>query len=206
MQHSTNQARIVEWPVRSHSLVKGTWQPAWSLPKSTRRTLRPWEINSNKTEIENFRREYRASCLEETSHGSSADQYHPNSESWMWGYFTAGRTGRQVLVEQKNKCNNVETSCCLYELLCFKFWGGKNKMIPFLQWGWNKTQNGKSWKAVNAFCLHCRCCLFITKAISLITGPFLERQRSAKRGISVHTYNMIGFISSQLQSILDSIC
>ena len=33
---------MVEWPDESHS-VKSTWQPAWSLPKGTRRTLRPWE-------------------------------------------------------------------------------------------------------------------------------------------------------------------
>ena len=27
---------------RDHSSVKGTWQPTWSLPKDTWRTLRPW--------------------------------------------------------------------------------------------------------------------------------------------------------------------
>ena len=43
LQHSTNQAFIVEWPDRSHSSVKGTWQPAWSLPIGTWRTIRPWE-------------------------------------------------------------------------------------------------------------------------------------------------------------------
>ena len=39
LQHSNNQAIMGEWPDRSHSSVKGTWQPAWSLPKGTERTL-----------------------------------------------------------------------------------------------------------------------------------------------------------------------
>ena len=43
LQHSTNQAFMVEWPDGSHSSVKGTWQPAWSLQKAIERTLRPWE-------------------------------------------------------------------------------------------------------------------------------------------------------------------
>ena len=35
MQHSTNQAYMVEWPDGSHSSLKGTWQPAWSLTNCT---------------------------------------------------------------------------------------------------------------------------------------------------------------------------
>ena len=35
LQHSTKQGFMVEWPDGSHSSVKGTWQPAWSLPKGT---------------------------------------------------------------------------------------------------------------------------------------------------------------------------
>ena len=44
LQHSTSQACMVEGPDGSHSSVKGTWQPAWSLPKCTWKTLRLWEI------------------------------------------------------------------------------------------------------------------------------------------------------------------
>ena len=33
LQHSTNQALMVEWPDGSHSSVKGSQQPAWSWPK-----------------------------------------------------------------------------------------------------------------------------------------------------------------------------
>ena len=33
LQHSTNQAFMVEWPEGSHSSVKGTLQPAWRLQK-----------------------------------------------------------------------------------------------------------------------------------------------------------------------------
>ena len=43
LQHSTNQACMVEWPDGSHYSAKGTWQPVWSLPKGTWRTLGPWE-------------------------------------------------------------------------------------------------------------------------------------------------------------------
>ena len=32
---ATNQACMIEWPDGNHSLVKGRWQPAWSLPKGT---------------------------------------------------------------------------------------------------------------------------------------------------------------------------
>jgi len=39
-----HQACMVEWPDGSHSSVKGTWQPSWSLPKGTWKTLRSWEI------------------------------------------------------------------------------------------------------------------------------------------------------------------
>uniref|UniRef100_A0A0E9XI37 Uncharacterized protein n=1 Tax=Anguilla anguilla TaxID=7936 RepID=A0A0E9XI37_ANGAN len=35
LQHSTNKAFMVEWPDGSHSSVKGTRQPTWSLPKGT---------------------------------------------------------------------------------------------------------------------------------------------------------------------------
>ena len=35
LQNSTNQGVMVEWPDGSHSSVKGTWQPAWNLPKGT---------------------------------------------------------------------------------------------------------------------------------------------------------------------------
>ena len=35
LQDSTNQAFMVEWPDGSHSSVKGTGQPSWSLPKGT---------------------------------------------------------------------------------------------------------------------------------------------------------------------------
>ena len=34
---------MVEWPDRSPSLVKGTSQPAWILPKGTWRTLKQWQ-------------------------------------------------------------------------------------------------------------------------------------------------------------------
>ena len=35
LQHSNNQAFMVEWPDGSHSSLKGTWQPTWSLSKCT---------------------------------------------------------------------------------------------------------------------------------------------------------------------------
>ena len=35
LQHSTNQAFMVEWPDRSRSSVKYTWKLTWSLPKGT---------------------------------------------------------------------------------------------------------------------------------------------------------------------------
>ena len=35
LQHSTNQAFMIECPDASHSSVKATWQPAWGLPKGT---------------------------------------------------------------------------------------------------------------------------------------------------------------------------
>jgi hypothetical protein len=35
LQHSTNQAFMVERPDRSHSSVKDTWHHTWSLPKGT---------------------------------------------------------------------------------------------------------------------------------------------------------------------------
>ena len=41
VQHSTNQAFIVEWPDRNHFL-KGALQPALSLPNNSWTTLRPW--------------------------------------------------------------------------------------------------------------------------------------------------------------------
>ena len=37
LQHSTNQACMAEWPDGSHSSVKGTWQPAWSLYSNVQR-------------------------------------------------------------------------------------------------------------------------------------------------------------------------
>ena len=47
VQHSANQAFIVEWSDGSDSLLKGTRQPTGSLPKSTWTTLRPWEAKSS---------------------------------------------------------------------------------------------------------------------------------------------------------------
>ncbi|KAI4875978.1 hypothetical protein NFI96_025371 [Prochilodus magdalenae] len=35
LQQSTNQACMAEWPGESHSLVKGTRQSVWNLPKGT---------------------------------------------------------------------------------------------------------------------------------------------------------------------------
>lgn len=43
LQHSTSQACVVKRCDRSHSSVKGTWQPTWRLPKGTWNTLRSWE-------------------------------------------------------------------------------------------------------------------------------------------------------------------
>jgi hypothetical protein len=56
LQHSTNKSFMVERPDRSHSSVKGTWQPAWSLPKGNWRTqtMRNKIIWSDKTTIQLF--------------------------------------------------------------------------------------------------------------------------------------------------------
>jgi hypothetical protein len=55
LQHSTNQAFIVEWPAWSHSSVKGTWQPAWSLEAWWRHhavgiffSARDWETSQDR--------------------------------------------------------------------------------------------------------------------------------------------------------------
>ncbi len=65
LQHSTNQAFLVEWLNGSHSSPKGTWQPTWSLPEAPKGlsdhekqdSLVWW--NQNWT----FWPEYQASCF-----------------------------------------------------------------------------------------------------------------------------------------------
>ena len=57
LQYSTNQAYMVEWPDGSHSSVKGTGQPAWSLPKKhlkESQTMRNIFLWSDETKIELF--------------------------------------------------------------------------------------------------------------------------------------------------------
>ena len=131
LQHSTNQACMVEWSDGSHSWVKSTCRPAGSLPKGTWRTLRPW-----KTKFSGLIKlmkdwtlspECPASCLEETRHCSSSCQYHPtvkqnhavgiffSSRNWETGLYSASIS---LVFAPKNRYvhtrkKNVQAQCAI---------------------------------------------------------------------------------------------
>ena len=74
LQHITNWAFMAEWPDRSHSSVKVTWQPA--LPKGTKRL-------SDHEKLDSLWPDCQAQCLEETWH-------HPYSEASWWQHHAVG--------------------------------------------------------------------------------------------------------------------
>uniref|UniRef100_A0A8C4XEG9 Uncharacterized protein n=1 Tax=Erpetoichthys calabaricus TaxID=27687 RepID=A0A8C4XEG9_ERPCA len=64
---------IVEWPDGSHSLVKGTWQPTWSLKPGTTH--------------------HQANTIPTVKHGGGSIM--------LWGCFSAAGTGRLVRIKRK---------------------------------------------------------------------------------------------------------
>ena len=116
LQHSTNQAFMVEWPDGSHSSVKGTWRPTLEFAK---RHLKDSQTMRNKNSLVWWNQdltlwpECQASCLEETRHRSSPGQYHPYSEAWWWqhhavGMFFSGRNWETSQDRGKDECSNVQ--------------------------------------------------------------------------------------------------
>ena len=105
LQHSTNQAFMVEWLDGSHSSVKCTWQPTWRLPTGTWRTLRPWETRFSglmKLRLNSF-----ASSV--TSGGNLAPslRWSVGGSIMLWGCFSEAGTGRLVRIDE---WSNVERS------------------------------------------------------------------------------------------------
>ena len=99
LQHSGLNNRVARWkPLHSK---KGTWQPAWSLPKRHLKTLRPWE-----TKI--LWHECQASHLEETWH-------HTYGEEWWWQHhamrmFFKGRERETSQDRGKDERSKVQRS------------------------------------------------------------------------------------------------
>jgi hypothetical protein len=79
LQHSTNQAFLVEWPDGSHSSVKGMTAHLEFAKRHLKdsQTMRNKIIWSDETKIE------LTSRLEETRHSSSPGQYHPYEGSMV---------------------------------------------------------------------------------------------------------------------------
>lgn len=100
--HLCSTPSMLELAERSHSSVKGTWQPTRSLPKSTWRTQKPWE-----TKLSGLMKQWLQSlvwmpCEVETRHHHTSlapTGKHGGGSVILWGYFWAARTGRLVRFE-----------------------------------------------------------------------------------------------------------
>ena len=82
LQHSNNQAFMVEWPDRRQSSVKGTWQPVWSLPKAPKDSQIPDVLNGIEISLL-AKSEHWHSCLAVN---------HAQNEQYGWWHCHAGES------------------------------------------------------------------------------------------------------------------
>uniref|UniRef100_A0A8C4SRG5 Uncharacterized protein n=1 Tax=Erpetoichthys calabaricus TaxID=27687 RepID=A0A8C4SRG5_ERPCA len=84
---------MVEWPDGSHSLVKGTWQPAWNHEKEI--------LWSDETKIELFgvnarRHVWRKPGTAHHQANTIPTVKHGGGSIMLWGCFSAAGTGRLI--------------------------------------------------------------------------------------------------------------